>query len=147
MKVTFLLGRLVFGGFFIYSGIHHFTKRKTMAQYAGTKNVPAPDIAVLATGAALTLGGASILLGIKPKLGAAAVAGFLAGVSPIMHDFWHGEDHQRRQAEMVHFTKNMALLGASLALMGVEEPWSASVPVGKPSRLQGIRRVARSLAA
>jgi len=147
MKVPFLLGRLVFGGFFLYSGIHHFTQRKPMAQYVGAKNVPFPDVAVLATGAALTLGGASILLGIKPKLGAAAVAAFLAGVSPIMHDFWRAEDPQKRQAEMVNFTKNMALLGGSLALMGIEEPWSASVPVGKPSRLQRIRNVARSLAA
>ncbi len=32
---------------------------------------------------------------------------------------------------MINFSKNMALLGGALALMGVEEPWPASVPVGR----------------
>ena len=54
-----------------------------------------------------------------PGLGAAAVAGFLIGVSPIMHDFWRVQDPEKRQSEMINFTKNMALLGGSLALMGV----------------------------
>jgi len=48
--------------------------------------VLAPDAGVIAT-VALTVGGASIVLGVKPKLGAAAIIGFLAGVSPIMHNF------------------------------------------------------------
>jgi hypothetical protein len=32
---------------------------------------------------------------------------------------------------MIHFSKNMALLGAAIALMGVDEPWPASVPLLK----------------
>jgi hypothetical protein len=32
---------------------------------------------------------------------------------------------------MVNFTKNLALLGGALALMGMEEPWPASVPIGQ----------------
>lgn len=118
MKFPYLLGRTVFGGFFLYHGIHHFMEHKAMAQYVDAKGIPAPDVAVTATGVALTLGGASLVLDIKPELGAGAVAGFLAGVSPLMHDFWKVEDPQRRQAEMINFSKNMALLGAALALMG-----------------------------
>lgn len=147
MKFPFLLGRLVFGGYFLYNGINHFTQHKDMAQYADAKHVPMPDAAVIATGAALTLGGASILLGIKPKLGAAAVVGFLAGVSPLMHDFWRMEDPEKRQAEMINFTKNMALLGGSLALMGVEEPWPASVPVTRRSKIERLRKIARDVLA
>jgi hypothetical protein len=37
MKAPFLLGRLIFGGFFIYGGIHHFTNRKQMSQYVAAK--------------------------------------------------------------------------------------------------------------
>lgn len=131
MKTPFLLGRLIFGGFFIYSGIHHFTEHKMMTDYSAAKNVPMPDVAVAATGTALVLGGASILAGIKPKLGTMAVIGFLAGVSPVMHDFWSKEDPQERTAEMINFSKNLALLGGALALMGVEEPWPVSVPVAR----------------
>lgn len=141
MKAPFLIGRLVFGGFFLYNGIHHLKERKAMAQYAQSKDVPVPDFSVTSTGIALILGGASVLLGIKPKLGALAIIGFLAGVSPMMHDFWKAQDPNQRQNEMINFGKNMALLGGALALMGVEEPWPASVPVAQPSkyRIEDIR--------
>jgi len=129
MKIPFLLGRLLFGGYFLYNGINHFRQRRALAQYAKSKNVPAPDIAVLGSGAALVVGGTSILLGVKPRLGALAIMGFLAGVSPTMHDFWRSEDPNQRMADMTNFMKNIALLGGALALMGVEEPWPVSVPV------------------
>ena len=129
MKIPFLLGRLAFGGFFIYNGINHLKERKAVAEYARSKNVPAAEAVVAGTGIMLIAGGASILLGIKPKLGTAAVVGFLAGVSPVMHDFWRAEDPNQRMNDMVNFGKNMALLGAAVALMGVEEPWEASIPV------------------
>ena len=143
MKVPFLLGRLIFGGYFLFSGINHFKEKETMTQYTASKNVPMPDIAVQVSGAALIIGGASILLGIKPKWGAATIIGFLAGVSPIMHDFWRMEDPQQRQNDMINFSKNMALVGAGLALAAVEEPWPVSVPVAQPedigSKVRAIR--------
>jgi uncharacterized membrane protein YphA (DoxX/SURF4 family) len=132
MKIPFMIGRMLFGGFFLYNGINHFKERKGLAQYAGAKNVPMPDVAVTASGVALLIGGASLLLGIKPKIGAAAVVGFLGGVSPVMHNFWAQQDPQQKQMEMIQFAKNMALLGGALALMSVEEPWPASVPVAQP---------------
>jgi hypothetical protein len=33
--------------------------------------------------------------------------------------------------EMINFSKNMALLGSALALMGVDEPWPISVPISQ----------------
>lgn len=132
MKAPFLLGRLIFGGFFLYNGINHLQQRKHLAQYAQAKHVPMPDAAVAGSGIALIIGGASLLLGVKPKLGAAAIAGFLLGVSPVMHDFWKAEDPNQRQNDMINFMKNMALLGGALAMMGIEEPWPASVPVAQP---------------
>lgn len=126
MKAAFLLGRLVFGGFFLYNGINHFRNQKAMAGYAAAKNVPNPERAVTASAVALSVGGASIMLGLKPKIGALAIIGFLAAASTMMHNFWEMEDPQKRQGELIHFSKNMALLGAALALMGVEE-WPVSI--------------------
>jgi putative oxidoreductase len=131
MKAAFLIGRLVFGGFFLYNGINHLKERKSLAQYAQAKNVPLADAAVAATGMVLIAGGTSILLGIKPRLGTAAIAGFLAGVSPVMHDFWRVSEPNQRMNEMINFSKNMALLGSALALMGVNEPWPMSVPISQ----------------
>jgi len=144
MKAAFLIGRMIFGGFFLYNGINHIRQRKSMAQYASAKNVPQAEVAVVTTGVAMLIGGASILLGIKPKLGTLAIIGFLGGVSPIMHDFWRQEDPNQRMNEMINFTKNMAMLGAALALMGVEEPWPVSVPVAQPDTFDKVRKVART---
>ena len=146
MKAPFLLGRLIFGGFFLYNGIHHFQERKQMAQYAATKGVPAAEAAVVATGVALTVGGASILMGIKPKVGTLAILGFLAGVSPVMHNFWNVEPTQR-EGEMINFAKNIAMGGAALALLGVEEPWEASVPIAQPKGMDRVRAIGRKLRA
>ncbi|HYG99684.1 MAG TPA: DoxX family protein [Terriglobales bacterium] len=143
MTLPFLLGRIVFGGYFLYNGINHFKNRNALTQYAASKNVPLANIAVPVSGALLLFGAASLLLGIKPKYGATAVVAFLAGVSPMMHDFWRVEDANQRQSEMINFTKNMALLGAAVALMGVEEPWAASVPVAQPTPIDRARTFVR----
>ncbi|HZQ20566.1 MAG TPA: DoxX family protein [Terriglobales bacterium] len=147
MRVPFLLGRLVFGGFFLYNGIHHFQQSRELSQYAGAKKVPKPDIAVKATGAMLIVGGASILLGVKPKIGTIAILAFLSGTSPVMHDFWNQEEPQQRMNDMINFSKNVALAGAAMALMGVEEPWPASVPVLQPSRGNRVARFLKEVAA
>jgi len=122
MKASYLLGRMIFGGFFLYNGVHHLQEAEGMAQYAGAKGVPAPELAVKATGIALIAGGSSVLLGLKREWGAAAIAGFLLGVSPVMHDFWKEKDPGQRQNQMINFGKNVALFGAALALMGLEKP-------------------------
>jgi uncharacterized membrane protein YphA (DoxX/SURF4 family) len=147
MKAPFLIGRLLFAGFFINSGISHLQKRKEMAEYARSKGVPEPELAVMLSSIPLLLGGTSLLLGVKPKLGAVAVLGFMAVVSPVMHDFWRNEDPEERKANMINFMKNIALAGGALALMGVDEPWEASVPAGKNSLGEKARKISRRIAA
>jgi uncharacterized membrane protein YphA (DoxX/SURF4 family) len=125
MKALFVLGRVIFGGFFLYNGVNHFRQTKELAQYAGAKNLPEPEAMVLLSGAAMAVGGSSIILGLKPKLGALAIMSFLGVASPLFHDFWTAQDPQQKQNEMIQFSKNLALLGAALALTGIER-WPAS---------------------
>jgi putative oxidoreductase len=146
MKAPFLIGRLLFGGFFLYAGINHLMKAKEMGAYAESKGVPNGELAVATSGIPLVAGGASVLLGVKPHYGTMFILGFLAGISPIMHDFWNQKDPGQRQTEMISFMKNMALAGGALALMGVEEPWEASVARG-PSLVHKVRKIGRTLAA
>jgi putative oxidoreductase len=147
MKAPFLIGRLLFGGFFLYNGINHLKNRKMLAPYAQSKGVPNAEAAVTASAIPLLIGGTSLLLGIKPKLGALAILGFLVGVSPVMHDFWRNEDPNERMNNMINFMKNLALAGGALALMGVDEPWEASVPVAQPGVADKIRTIGRRIAA
>ena len=61
----------------------------------------------------LVAGGLSLLTGIKPKVGAALVTGFLTGATPLMHDYWNATDDTQRMNDKVNFTKNLALIGGA----------------------------------
>ena len=122
-----LAGRLIFGGYFLYSGIHHFTDRDMLIGYAKSKGVTWPEAAVLGSGAMLVLGGLSLLTGVKPKIGAGLVTGFLAGVTPQMHDYWNVTDPGQRMNEMVNFTKNLALIGGAAFAAATREKWPLSI--------------------
>ena len=133
------VGRVLFGGFFIYNGLNHFLNRKMMSDYARSKNVPLPDVAVLSTGALLLIGGLSLLTGVRPRAGAMLVTTFLAGVSPKMHNFWAIDDEPERTHELVNFTKNMALIGGAAFAASVAEPWplSPATVISAPGGLMG----------
>jgi uncharacterized membrane protein YphA (DoxX/SURF4 family) len=133
MRALFVLGRTIFGGFFAYNGLNHLKNQQHMTQYAETKGVPAAEAAVPATGALLVAAGLSIIAGARPRQGLAAILGFLIPVTLTMHRYWEEEDAQKREAEMIHFCKNLALAGAALALMQIPEPWPASLDAARAS--------------
>jgi putative oxidoreductase len=127
MRALHVLGRAIFGGFFVYNGINHLQHAGGMGQYAAAKGVPAAEQAVQATGVMLLAGGLSIMAGLKPRQGLAAIIAFLVPVSLQMHRFWEESDPQARQTEMIQFMKNMALVGAALTLMHNSDSWPASI--------------------
>jgi hypothetical protein len=46
------------------------------------------------------------------------IVGFLAAVSPTIHNFWRDADPNERRHNMVDFAKNLALLSGTLAVAG-----------------------------
>ncbi|MEX2368832.1 MAG: DoxX family membrane protein [Candidatus Paceibacterota bacterium] len=122
MEIIFLIGRILFGGYFLYSGINHFRDLKGVTAYANAKNVPAPKWAVIITGALLTLGGLGVVLGVFPELAILLLILFLLPTTILMHDFWNAEE-QTKQAEQISFFKNFALIGALLMLLALATPW------------------------
>lgn len=128
MKALFIVGRILFGGFFAFNGLNHFLQLGFMSGYAEMKGVPAPSFAVALTGVLLLAGGLSILFGAWPRIGVALLVLFLLPTSVLMHDFWSVADTMQRTVEMTSFMKNMALAGAALMLLAIPEPWVASLP-------------------
>jgi len=116
-----LLGRLIFGGFWVYSGLEHFMNHATLAPFVAMRGVPAPELAVLGTGAMILAGGLSIMTGFVPKVGATLIAIFLIGVTPIMHAFWRDADAMQRANDIANFTKNIALLGGACLVAAMPE--------------------------
>jgi len=122
MLYAFVAGRILFAFFHLASAFNHFKSLNQYAQYAGSKKVPAPKLAVAGSGILLLIGGLSILLGYRPPIGVAALVLFYLGVTPVMHNFWAAGPEQK-QHEMVNFMKNVALLGATLMFLAIGEPW------------------------
>jgi uncharacterized membrane protein YphA (DoxX/SURF4 family) len=121
-RAALVAGRLIFGGYFLYSGIHHFTDREMLIGYARSKGVTWPEAAVLGSGALLVVGGLSLLTGVKQKVGASLVTTFLTGVTPMMHDYWNVTDQGQRMNEMINFTKNLALIGGAAFAAAASRP-------------------------
>jgi putative oxidoreductase len=118
-----LLGRVLFALIFVMSGPRHFMA-STIA-YAAAQGVPLASIAVPFSGLLALVGGLSILLGYRAKLGAWLVALFLVGVTPLMHKFWGISDPMMAQMQMIMFMKNASMLGAALIITQLGSgPWS-----------------------
>jgi uncharacterized membrane protein YphA (DoxX/SURF4 family) len=118
--IVHLVGRIIYGGYFVYNGLNHFLNLAMMTQYAQSKGVPAPRLAVLGSGLMILLGGLSVLLGFHFRWGALLIVLFLIPVTLKMHSFWAVTDPTWRMVEMVNFTKNTALLGAALFIMATD---------------------------
>ena len=66
-------------------------------------------------------------------------------VSLQMHRFWDEKDPEARQREMTNFLKNMALVGAALAMMEIGVPWPVSVDAARADEEMFIRLGGRDL--
>jgi len=118
-----LLGRFLFAAIFILSGPRHFMSQ--VIAYAASQGVPMASIAVPLSGTIALVGGLSILLGYRAKIGAWLIVLFLAAVTPMLHKFWAITDPMMQQIQMAMFFKNASMLGAALVITQLGSgPWS-----------------------
>ena len=116
MDLIIVIGRILFGGFFLTSGINHFTKLEAMTGYAKYKKLPAAKLGVLISGLMLVIGGITIILGYYADLGALLLAIFLVLAAVIFHNFWKETDATAKQNESIGFFKDLSLAGAALII-------------------------------
>jgi putative oxidoreductase len=112
-----LLGRILYSVIFIMSGPNHF-KAQTIA-FAAAQGVPLATIAVPLSGIIALLGGLSIALGYRAKLGAWLIVLFLVPVTLMLHRFWGLSDPQAAGLQLAMFMKNVSILGAALIIARV----------------------------
>jgi putative oxidoreductase len=115
-KLTWVvpLGRLLFAAIFVMASTHHFT-RGSIA-YAASQGVPLASVAVPLSGLIALVGGLSVALGYKTRVGAWLLVLFLLPVTLMMHAFWRVADPMAYQMQQVMFMKNVSMLGAALLL-------------------------------
>ena len=122
------LGRLLFAIIFLMSGPMHFSSQ-TIA-YAASQGMPLASLLVPFSGLLAIVGGLSIVLGYRVRIGAWLIAVFLVGVTPL-HNFWAVTDPMMHQMQFILFMKNVAMLGGALLISQLGSgPWSLDARKG-----------------
>jgi putative oxidoreductase len=130
MKSSILLGRILFSSVFIMSAPGHFSG--DAIQMAASHGVPAANVLEPLSGIVALVGGLSVLVGYKGRLGAWLLILFLIPVTLVMHNFWAVHDPADAKMQQMMFMKNIAILGGALFIA-----WFGTGPlsVGAPSRV------------
>ena len=108
------IGRALFASIFVLAGGSHFDPETI--RHAADHGVSFAYLLVPASGVLSLLGGMSVLVGYRAKLGAALLAFFLVPVTLTMHAFWTAADAQAAQIQTVMCFKNVSLLGGTMLI-------------------------------
>jgi uncharacterized membrane protein YphA (DoxX/SURF4 family) len=128
VDVVFIIGRLIFGGYWVLSGLNHFINMKILADLVRQKGVPFPvELSVAVTGLMMLLGGLTIILGVYTYIGMALIILFLLSAMIFVHRFWEISDPMARRTEMILFMGNVAYIGVLLMLYTLGDTWPYNV--------------------
>jgi putative oxidoreductase len=114
VRYVVLVGRVCYSLIFLVTPLGHFSA--AYIGYAAQQGVPAAGLLVPLSGIIATVGGLSIALGYKAKIGAWLIVLFLVPVSLAMHNFWAVTDPMMRGVQMAMFLKNVSMFGAALLI-------------------------------
>lgn len=108
-----LVGRVMLCTIFVMSAVgNKIPKFNDVVGYMAGEGVPAPKIMLAGAIVFLLVGGASVIVGYKARIGALLLLIFLVLATYYFHDFWTFEEAQAKQQQMIQFMKNLALMGA-----------------------------------
>jgi putative oxidoreductase len=112
-----LLGRVLLGTIFLMAAvgnkIPHFSQVASVMDAVG---VPAPQFMLVGAIVFLIAGSLSVIIGYKARIGAVLLLTFLVLASYYFHPFWN-LDGQAQQEQMIHFMKNLSVMGAMLFIV------------------------------
>jgi putative oxidoreductase len=114
-----LLGRLILAWFFLSEAWRYADDWTGTTTLMAMKDVPAPGILLFIAFAAMIMGGVSVLVGWKTRLGALVLFAFTLVSTIMMHDYWTISDASARQEDYEIFARNLAIAGGLLLLVGL----------------------------
>jgi len=113
--IALLLARITFAALFAVSGLRKLMDLPTFAASLVKRGVPYADVLAPVGAGVEFLGGIAALIGFQTRLAALALIIFTIIATLIGHRFWE-LDGPARQMQQSHFFKNLAIIGALLAL-------------------------------
>jgi putative oxidoreductase len=134
--VLSVAGRVALATIFILSAVgNKIPNFSAVSGYMASKGLPAPQFLLVGAIAFLLVGGASIVLGYKARIGAFLLLVFLALASYYFHDFWRLADPNEQREQTIQFMKNLSMMGAMLFIMANGAgAWSLDARRTIPSR-------------
>jgi putative oxidoreductase len=110
-----LVGRILVSVMFLVSAFFKLTAYSQTVGYAAAKGLPLAGVAVAIAAALELLGGIAILAGFQTRIVASVLFLYLIPTSFYFHNFW-AMTGLEQQDNMVHFLKNLAIMGGLLIL-------------------------------
>lgn len=113
-------GRVLLSAIFFLSAVgNKIPNFNAIAGYMGSEGVPAPQVLLAGAIVFLIAGSTSLVLGLRPRIGAGLLTVFLVLATYYFHDFWNipAENAQQVQEQTIQFMKNTALIGAMLLVV------------------------------
>jgi putative oxidoreductase len=110
------VGRIVIAILFVMSGLEKVMDLNGTAAAIGGKGLPLPQVLAIATVIVELGGGLLIIVGWQTRLVALALAIFSAVAAYFFHDFWHYPPGAEHTDNMIHFMKNVSIIGGFLML-------------------------------
>jgi putative oxidoreductase len=136
------IGRVLIAIIFVSSGIEKFMDLGTTASAIGSKGLPYPDVLAVLTAILEAGGGLLIILGWQTRLMALALAIFCAVSAYYFHDFWNQPAGQQHTNNMIHFMKNVSIIGGFLMLCATGAGrYSLDGPFIRPGYLKSERTI------
>lgn len=112
-----LVGRILITVIFLKSGIEKITGFSAVAGMLAKMGMPFAEVLVVGAIVFELGGGLMVLLGWFARWGALLLAIFMVLATLMFHNFW-AVDAAQYQNQLIHFIKNLSILGALVFIMG-----------------------------
>jgi putative oxidoreductase len=112
-----LIGRILLAAVFVLSGINKLGNFTGTAAFMSGAGLPMAEVLLVATIAIELICGMMLVLGWRARFAAAVLLLFMVPVTAVFHNPWAAGDQEMAQQQMIHFLKNLAIMGGLLNLM------------------------------
>jgi putative oxidoreductase len=117
--VSPLIGRFVLAWFFISQAVAYAGTWDATIQLLALRDIPAPPAMLALALMVIALGSISLALGYHTRYGAMLLFALTVTTSLVMHDYWNIAKAFDRMADYDLFSRDMAIAGALLMIVGL----------------------------
>ena len=112
-----LLGRILVAAVFVLSGVNKMGNFAGTAAFMASAGLPMAELLLVPTIAIEIVCGLMLVVGWQTRAAALVLLLFMVPVTAVFHNPWAATDAAMAQQQMIHFLKNLAIMGGLLNLL------------------------------